>query len=369
MTAPAFGSIMIVLQPEGLWIGRHGSASAGAEVMPLFKNVERQDMKSEILALLRERRRYVSGQELCEHFGVSRTAVWKAIGQLKKEGYCIEAAKNRGYRLKPETEVFGQHELESRMDTRWAGHPVIYYDKLASTNLQAKLDAENGAQEGTLIVADMQTAGRGRKGKSWSSPAGTNVYFTLILKPDYDVDLASMVTLVMGMAVAEGIRRTCGADARIKWPNDIVIGGRKVCGMLAEMSVEREFIHYVVVGVGINVGEQKFPAEIAETATSLWQECGEKVSRGGLIVNVMKAFEEYYRMFRNSRSLSGLLEGYNSLLVNRGREVRVLDPKGEFQGISRGINEKGELLVEREDGSVTAVYAGEVSVRGMYGYV
>ena len=311
----------------------------------------------------------MSGQELCQRFGVSRTAVWKAIGQLKKEGYCIEAVKNRGYLLVPEEEVYGRHELESRMDTDWAGRPVFYYDELASTNLQAKLDAENGAGEGTLIVADMQTAGRGRKGKGWSSPAGTNVYFTLILKPDYDVEQASMVTLVMGMAVAEGIRATCGVDARIKWPNDIVAGGRKLCGMLAEMSVEREFIHYVVVGVGINVKEQVFPEEIADTATSLWQECGRKVSRGQLIVNVMKAFEARYKVFCGSRSLSGLVEEYNGMLVNKNREVRVLDPKGEFRGVSRGINEKGELLVELEDGSVTAVYAGEVSVRGVYGYV
>ncbi len=326
-------------------------------------------MKAKILALLREREEYVSGQELCQRFGVSRTAVWKAIGQLKKEGYCIEAVKNRGYLLVPEEEVYGRHELESRMDTDWAGRPVFYYDELASTNLQAKLDAENGAGEGTLIVADMQTAGRGRKGKGWSSPAGTNVYFTLILKPDYDVEQASMVTLVMGMAVAEGIRATCGVDARIKWPNDIVAGGRKLCGMLAEMSVEREFIHYVVVGVGINVKEQVFPEEIADTATSLWQECGRKVSRGQLIVNVMKAFEARYKVFCGSRSLSGLVEEYNGMLVNKNREVRVLDPKGEFRGVSRGINEKGELLVEQEDGSVTAVYAGEVSVRGVYGYV
>ena len=294
-------------------------------------------MKAKILALLREREEYVSGQELCQRFGVSRTAVWKAIGQLKKEGYCIEAVKNRGYLLVPEEEVYGRHELESRMDTDWAGRPVFYYDELASTNLQAKLDAENGAGEGTLIVADMQTAGRGRKGKGWSSPAGTNVYFTLILKPDYDVEQASMVTLVMGMAVAEGIRATCGVDARIKWPNDIVAGGRKLCGMLAEMSVEREFIHYVVVGVGINVKEQVFPEEIADTATSLWQECGRKVSRGQLIVNVMKAFEARYKVFCGSRSLSGLVEEYNGMLVNKNREVRVLDPKGEFRGVSRGI--------------------------------
>lgn len=330
--------------------------------------MEGHNMKAEILALLRENTEYVSGQELCLRFGVSRTAVWKAVGQLKKEGYCIEAVKNRGYCLKGEREIYGQHELESRMNTRWAGHPVVYYDALPSTNLQAKLDAENGAEEGTLIVADMQTAGRGRKGRAWSSPGGTNVYFTLILKPDYAAETASGVTLAMGIAAAEGIRQTCGVKAEIKWPNDIVVGGRKVCGILAEMSVEREFVHYIVIGVGINVGIQEFPAEIAETAASLNRESGRQVSRSQLIVNVMKVFEEVYEVFRKD-GMSGLWERYNSMLVNKDREVRVLDPEGEFQGISRGINEKGELLVEREDGKLVEVYAGEVSVRGIYGYV
>ena len=326
-------------------------------------------MKSEILALLRKRGDYVSGQELCERFGVSRTAVWKAIGQLKKEGFRIEAVQNKGYLLTQGEEVFGRLELQSRMDTKWAGHPVSFYDSLASTNLQAKLDAENGDGEGALIVADMQTAGRGRRGRGWSSPAGTNVYFTLILKPDFAVEMASMVTLVMGIAVAEGIRETCGVEAQIKWPNDIVVNGKKVCGMLAEMSVERDYIHYIVIGVGINVGKQEFPPEIAPVATSLYRECGCMVSRTELIVNVMKTFETAYDIFREKGNLSGLLDRYHALLVNRDREVRILDPREEYQGISRGINETGELLVELEDGTVREVYAGEVSVRGIYGYV
>lgn len=326
-------------------------------------------MKGKILTLLRERGEYVSGQELCDRFGVSRTAVWKAIGQLKKEGYGIEAVRNKGYCLVSEDGIYGQYELESRMNTKWAGHPVIFYDELPSTNLQAKLDAENGAAQGTLLVADMQTAGRGRRGRSWSSPEGTNVYFTLILKPDFRVDLASMITLVMGLAVADGIRDTCGLDACIKWPNDIVIGGKKVCGMLAEMSVEKDYIHYVVMGVGINVGMQTFPPEIADMATCLQTECGHRVPRAELIANVMKEFETSYEIFQKDGSLKSLMERYNSLLANQNREVRVLAPGAEFQGISRGINELGELLVEKSDGTITKVYAGEVSIRGLYGYV
>ena len=325
-------------------------------------------MKAEILSLLRERESYVSGQELCERFGVSRTAVWKAINQLKKEGYCIEAVQNRGYRLQQEDEVFGQNELESRIQTTWAGHPVTFYSQINSTNLQAKLDAENGAEQGALVVADMQTAGRGRRGRSWSSPAGTNMYFTLLLKPEYTADKASAVTLVMALSVVEGIRETCGVPAGIKWPNDIVLGGKKVCGMLTEMSVERDCIHYVVIGVGVNVGLQEFAPEVA-FATSLQKECGRKVPRATLTANIMKAFEKYYEIFQGTLDMSGLLEDYNGLLVNNGKEVRVLDPKGEFTGVARGITPTGELLVELPDGSVTEVYAGEVSVRGIYGYV
>ena len=215
----------------------------------------------------------------------------------------------------------------------------------------------------------MQTAGRGRRGRTWSSPAGTNAYFTLVLKPGFAVEMSSMVTLVMGLAVAEGIRKACGAKAEIKWPNDIVISGKKVCGMLAEMSVERAYIHYIVMGAGINVGKQDFPPEIAETATSLWEECGRKVSRAELIVNVMEVFEECYAVFLREGNLSGLADRYSALLVNKDREVRVLDPKGEYRGIARGINDTGELLVELADGTEAAVYAGEVSVRGIYGYV
>lgn len=326
-------------------------------------------MKAEILSLLRERGSYVSGQELCEHFNVSRTAVWKAVNQLKKEGYCIQAVQNRGYLLVSEDEVFGQNELESRMDTEWAGHPVSFYETINSTNLRAKLDADSGAPEGALVVADMQTAGRGRRGRTWSSPAGLNVYFTLILKPRYVPDKASMVTLVMALAVAEGIRETCGVEAGIKWPNDIVVNGKKVCGILTEMSVEKDFIHHVVIGVGINVGLQEFAPELADTATSLQAECGRKVPKAALVANIMKAFEKYYESFREKTDLSDLVDSYNKMLVNRGKTVRVLDPKGEYSGVAEGINELGELLVELPDGHVENVYAGEVSVRGVYGYI
>lgn len=264
---------------------------------------------------------------------------------------------------------YSQSELEIRMNTRWAGHPVTCYEVLGSTNIQAKLDAEGGAGHGSLIVADMQTAGRGRRGRTWSSPADTNVYFTLILKPELEPDKASMLTPIMAMAVVEGIRTACGAAAQIKWPNDVVMDGKKVCGILTEMSAEAGAVRYIVIGVGINVGLQEFPSEVAPVATCLQKECGESISRTELLVNVLRAFEEYYEIFMERKNLSGLMEEYNRLLVNRGRQVQVLDPAGAYQGVSGGINESGELLVETPDGRLVQVYAGEVSVRGIYGYV
>ncbi len=337
-------------------------------------------MKTEIISLLRQRGTYVSGQELCERFRVSRTAVWKAVEQLKKDGYKIEAVKNRGYLLTEESgQVFGRTEIESRLKTNWIGQSLYYYDSIDSTNVQAKRLAEEGAPDGSLVVADQQTAGRGRRGRGWISPAGANLYFTLLLRPRIAPDKASMLTLVMAMAVARGIQSRMGdgrspggqnASVGIKWPNDIVIMGRKACGILTELSlsVEQGTIDYLVIGVGINVKRQTFSEELQGHAIAL-EEVLDEVSRSELLNAVLTAFEGYYEEFLATGDLTRLQKDYNELMVNLDQQVRVLDPKGEYEGIARGIRNTGELLVEIQGGETRAVYAGEVSVRGIYGYV
>lgn len=325
-------------------------------------------MKAEILALLRESDDYISGQELCSRFGVTRSAVWKAVGQLKKEGYEIEAVQNRGYKLVG-AEVYGENELRSRIHTAWAGAELHFYRTTGSTNLLAKQAGEGDAPHGALFVADEQTAGRGRRGRSWQSPQGANIYFTILMRPDFAPERASMLTLVMAHSVTCAIRRLTGMEAGIKWPNDVLLEDKKVCGILTEMSVEREYIHYVVCGVGINVASQEFPEEIRDRATSVEAVYGQAVSKGALLQYVMEAFERDYDAFVAAGDLTPLLEGYNKLLVNRGRKVRVLDPRGEWEGTAGGINSRGELLVENAAGEIQAIYAGEVSVRGIYGYV
>lgn len=326
-------------------------------------------MKTEILKVLRESGGYVSGQQLCDSFGVSRTAVWKVIEQLKKEGYEIEAVRSRGYRLVESPDVMGQAELESLIRTRWAGRPVVYASETDSTNIQAKALGEKGASHGTLFVADRQTAGKGRRGRSWESPSGTSIYMTVLLRPGFLPSRAPMLTLVMALSVAEGITGETGLLAQIKWPNDIVVNRKKVCGILTEMSAEVDYINYVVTGAGINVNTECFPEEIAGTATSLYIEGGARVRRAKLAARIMERYEENYETFLAAEDLSGLKSAYNRLLVNRGKEVRILEPGNEYEAVASGINDTGELIVTARDGSRRAIFAGEVSVRGVYGYV
>jgi len=256
-------------------------------------------------------------------------------------------------------------------------NPLQYFETLDSTNLEAARAAKAGAGHGTLIVADRQTAGRGRKGRSWESPAGKNLYFSLLLRPRFAPDKAPMVTLVMAHSVAGAMEETVQAagqnvslyKAGIKWPNDILINGKKVCGILTEMCLLGTDIEYIIVGVGINVKEQEFSGELSEKASSLNKEWGADISREELLQRIMAAFWEDYNQFEEAGDLLPLLGGYQSRLLNLDKEVKVLDPQKPFEGVARGITKNGELIVEMPDGSKSYVYAGEVSVRGKQGYI
>ena len=326
-------------------------------------------MKGEILKLLKETDGYVSGQELCRRFGVSRTAVWKVINQLKEEGYEIEAVRNRGYALKGAGDVLSEAELLSCLKTEWAGGRTVYFDATDSTNAQAKRLAEAHAPHGTLVVSDRQDGGKGRRGRSWASPSGVGIWMSLILRPEIAPSSASMLTLAAALAVREGIQEETGLSPLIKWPNDLVLNGKKICGILTEMSTELMEIQYVITGIGINVNQREFPSEIRDTATSLSLEAGRCFRRSSLIAAILKAFEKDYTAFLKTGDLSLLLEEYNACLVNRGKEVCILDPSGEYRAVAEGIDESGSLLVTLPDGTRREIISGEVSVRGIYGYV
>ena len=266
-------------------------------------------------------------------------------------------------------DVITASELKTVLSTVWLGSQVNCFYETDSTNRQARKLAEEGAPHGTLVAADSQSAGKGRRGRVWASPRGVGVWMSFILRPELSPSKASMLTLVAGMAVVAGIRQISGLSPQIKWPNDAVIDGKKICGILTEMSTEEDSIRYVVVGIGINVNATEFPEEIRDKATSLKLELGRSVKRSDVICAVAESFEEYYEIFEKTCDMSGLLSAYDEMLVNMEKTVCVLDPKGEYRGKALGIDEEGCLLVEKENGEVVHVLSGEVSVRGIYGYV
>lgn len=249
------------------------------------------------------------------------------------------------------------------------GRNCIFLETVDSTNNYLKRAAEDGAVNGTLAVAEEQTGGKGRRGRSWETPKGTNIAMTILLRPEIRPEHASRLTLLMAMAVVRGIQKETGLQAEIKWPNDVVVDGHKVCGILTEMNTEVDYINYVVIGTGINVNQTEFPEEIREIAGSLKLSAGHPVARAGLIASIMEELEDLYEVFLKTEDLSALKDEYNRNCVTCGHEIRVLEPGHEYTGMTDGINDLGELVVKKADGETVCVYAGEVSVRGLYGYV
>ena len=263
--------------------------------------------------------------------------------------------------------IYNETTIADQIHTKWAGKTVHFARETDSTNLWIKRLAKEGAPEGTLALAEFQSAGRGRLGRSWEVPEGTSVMMSILLRPKFEPQYAPTLTLVMGMAVAKAVK-SLGFDVSIKWPNDVVVSHKKICGILTEMGVRDGKIDYAVIGVGINVNIKEFPEEMADKATSLYLESGKEFDRSQIPGLVMEAFEEYYEKFAATCDLSGLKEEYESILANYNQPVRVL-AKEPYEGVARGITDGGELLVEKTDGTIVAVSAGEVSVRGLYSYV
>lgn len=256
-------------------------------------------------------------------------------------------------------------------ETKWVGKSAHMYEVVDSTNKTAKELAEAGCEHGTLVIAEEQENGVGRRGRSWYSEPGQGIYMSLVLRPELAVDKAPMLTLVSAMAVSKAIYemvKDCGIYPFIKWPNDIVIRGKKVCGILTEMTTKNGAIDYIIVGIGVNVHNREFPQEIAHMATSIELEIGHELSRECITELIWTQFEKYYDIFMETQDFSVLQEEYQRMSANKGRKVTVLDAAGEFEGTAKGITENGELIVDTPQGQRVVSY-GEVSVRGIYGYV
>ena len=257
-----------------------------------------------------------------------------------------------------------EEKIQCGLDTKWAGCDIVYFARTDSTNRQARLLARGGAAHGTLVIADTQSAGRGRRGRGWISPAGEGIFMSLILRPDMPPSGVAKISLTLALAVARAIERETGLDAGIKWPNDIVIGGRKVCGLLLEMDATAEKVNSIVAGVGINVHQTVFDEEIAHTASSLDLLCGRRVSRSAIVRAFLEEFERAAALADEE-----MMQAYRGRSATIGQRVQVIGLSGTYTGTAQGVTESGTLLVEADDGEVREVLAADVSVRGIMGYV
>jgi BirA family transcriptional regulator, biotin operon repressor / biotin---[acetyl-CoA-carboxylase] ligase len=329
-------------------------------------------MKEKILQELKSHAGfYISGEEISGSLQVSRTAVWKYINQLKDMGYVIESQTKKGYRLVESPDSLLPQEMKGNINTEVIGQNLKFFEQVDSTNLYAKRIAEGGFEDGTVIMADEQLNGRGRMGRTWASPKGKGIWMTIMLKPKISPADASKVTLLTACAVCKAIEEISGLYTQIKWPNDIVLNGKKLCGILTEMSAEIDEINYLIIGIGVNVNIdlEDFPHELQAIATSIKIEKGDMIIRKELAAAIINNFERYYKGFIMTGSIKDYINEYKERSAILGKEVRVTSSTLELQGTVVDISEEGQLQLELCDGSIKEIISGEVSVRGLTGYI
>ena len=328
--------------------------------------------REKVLTLLREQEGYLTGEELSRALGLSRAAVWKAVEALRKDGYSIEARPGLGYRLTAAPDALTEREVRRFLGQGGIlGRELHCLDTIDSTNSYAKRIAMTGAPEGTVVIANAQTAGRGRMGRQFQSPKDKGIYLSVLLRPEREPQRLMPVTAMAGVAVCDAVEKVCGVRPGLKWPNDPVIGNRKLCGILTEMSLEGETgrVQYLVLGIGINVGQEAedFSPDVAAIATSLSAYLGRPVSRPELAAALICELERLYETLK-AGDLSDYLNAYRRDCVNLGKTVQLL---GEEREVGTAVDIDGEfgLVVRTGDGAEKTGRSGEVSVRGMYGYV
>lgn len=327
--------------------------------------------KEEVLRLLRGAGDFVSGQQMSQTLGLSRAAVWKAVQTLREAGYDIESVTNRGYRLVSATRALCTAEIEARLPNHpWLGR-IHVLESVDSTNNYAKKLACEGAPHGTVVIAEQQTGGRGRRGRSFSSPPGMGVYLTVILRPEAAPTQLLHLTAVAAVATARAAQAVAGVRPGVKWTNDLVHGGRKLTGILTELSLvaETAMVDYAVVGIGTNCGQLAgdFPPEIRDMATSLRQMAGREIDRNQFAAALIAQLEQASAQLLTQKA--AWMAEYAADCVNVGKDVQVLRGGAARQALATGIDPDGGLLVRYEDGSTETINSGEVTVRGLYGYV
>ncbi|MCD8004535.1 MAG: biotin--[acetyl-CoA-carboxylase] ligase [Oscillospiraceae bacterium] len=313
---------------------------------------------------------YCSGTAISRELGLSRTAVWKAVARLKEEGYVIGSVPNRGYRLERSPDRLSQGELAGALAGCAVGSSLICLDSVDSTNNYAKRLANEGAPHGTVVLAEAQLGGRGRQGNSFSSPAGKGLYLSAILRPELEPAQAVNLTAWIAVAVCDGLERAVGVRPGIKWINDIILNGRKLCGILTEMGLEAESgrLQFVVVGIGVNVSqaEEDFGEDLAPKAVSLAQ-AGYPLRRAELAAAIIRELDRLAKAFPQEKQ--SYLERYRRDCLTVGRPVRLLQRGTTQEAFAQGIDDQFGLVVRLPDGTEQTVTSGDVSVRGLEGYI
>jgi BirA family biotin operon repressor/biotin-[acetyl-CoA-carboxylase] ligase len=308
-----------------------------------------------ILEILK-RGHFVSGAVMGSELGISRTALWKRIKSLREKGFQIEASPGKGYRLMKTPEL-SLDELRSLLK----GIRVVLLDKTSSTNELAMDLAVMGYPEGSVIIADAQTEGKGRLGRKWFSPKGVNIYMSVILKPSIPPKDAAVLTLISAVSCAHAVRRLTGADVRIKWPNDLMVSGKKLGGILLEMRSELDRILFAVAGIGINVNMERFKDEISQSATSIFIETGKRHSRTALIVEILKEMNRWLKTLDKTGKAS-ILNEWRRLSSTLGRNVMVVSGSETIKGVAEDIDEEGRLVIKTKDGSFKHISSGDVKM-------
>ena len=328
-------------------------------------------LRDQVLALLRQGEKPISGEEMSRELGVSRAAVWKVMRGLRGEGYVISAAPNRGYHLESSPDLLSAGELAGGLEGCTLGRELVCLSTIDSTNTEVKRRAVAGAPEGLVILSDEQTGGRGRWSRTFVSPAGKGIYCSVLLRPRVDVEEACRFTPWVGVAVCDAIEAVCGVRPGIKWTNDIVLGNKKLGGILCELAVEESGqADYVVIGVGLNVTqtEADFGPEVAPIATSLAQQLDHVPRRAELTCALLRALDRWYARFPQDRA--ACLEQYRRDCVTLGREVCIQRSGETIRAVAEDVNENFELVIRRPGADhAETVGGGEVSVRGLFGYL
>ncbi|OAB44309.1 bifunctional biotin--[acetyl-CoA-carboxylase] synthetase/biotin operon repressor [Paenibacillus glacialis] len=307
---------------------------------------------------------FVSGEEMSRRLSISRTAVWKQINKLRTLGYEFEAVPNKGYRILMKPDTLDKLTLTNALNTVVMGSNLEIIKSTVSTQEEARQRAELGAPEGSVIIAEEQTSGKGRLGRKWFSPYGKGIWMSLILRPQQSLEYTSQLTLLTGVAVCRAIRKTTGLQAGIKWPNDILLDHRKICGILLESTIEDKVVRYCIAGIGIsvNVDLEEYPEELRDIATSLKIVSGSSVDRTVLIAAVLDEFETMYQLY-NQEGFLPIASLWEALSVTINQEVVCHTPEGLKEGIAVGLDPSGALLVDMGMGDIVPVISGDVKLK------